>query len=319
MSGDFPEEWFRPEQPDRPDRGEGTADPGAAEERWTDQFKPGYRPHNREETARGQSTPPPERDHAEPTPGPVFEGPARPSSASHSVGVAPSVDMIDDEPKERQHGFPVLMLAGTAVVALAVGSLGSQAWRQYREQRVAPPSASTASSVAPAPTATPWGGAVSTVKATGVIASCTAPPQPGYDGTMIPSEASRVLDGDRSTGWRCDGSGLTHTLAFTFAPGTKVVGVRLTNGYTKSVDGLELYPQYRRISEVSWSFPALDNAYFVQELADLHPALQEIRIPETNADGGMQLQITGSTQPGETQISRNAVIITEVEFLVRRS
>ncbi|WP_420174207.1 hypothetical protein [Luteococcus sp. OSA5] len=329
MSGDFPDEWFRPTKPDAADEVSPDHGSDVAEERFTDQFKPGYlanRSTNQSPAPEPSSAPDESSTRAaqEPqTPAPDdWQAPAiTPLQAheppSHSVGVAPKGPEPEPEP-EPHRDYPVLLLAGTAVVALAVGSVGSQLWDQYRS-RPQPTEQPSASPSPTTPAAKPWGGAVSVVKPRGVIASCTAPPQPGYGGEMVPSDAVRVLDGDPSTGWRCDGSGLTHTLAFTFPKGTKVVGVRMTNGYTKAVNGLELYPQYRRVSEVSWSFPALDNAYFVQQLADQNPALQEIRIPETSADGGMQLQITGSTQPGETQITRNAVIITEVEFLVRKS
>lgn len=48
----------------------------------------------------------------------------------------------------------------------------------------------------------------------------------------------------------------------------------MTNGYTKSVDGTSLYPQYRRVTTATWSFPSLDNAFFLQNLADGNRALQ---------------------------------------------
>lgn len=367
MTGEFPDEWFRPARehgtdgtetaqpqggagaarPNAPTAGASAAGgtlPGAApggratgagtapgqvpeasDERYTDQFKPGWveRPSARRQAAAAPGARPQDAT------GQGSGGPH--TGGSHSVGVAPTAVVEEYRPPVRQgqRKWP-LAVAGVALlgVGLGIGMLVNQP----HESSTTDPSTSTAplASVSDSPTgqaspsasssdsSEPWNGAVRTVQASSVKASCTAPTQTGYDNQPVPSDASRVLDGRMSTGWRCNGSGLGQKLTFTFPAGTKVVGVRLTNGYTKTVGGESLYPQYRRITEVTWSFPGADNAYFQQGLTDGDQSLQEIRIPPTSADGGMQLQVTKSTAPGTTESTREAVVITEVEFLIAK-
>ncbi len=327
MSSDIPDDWFRPEGAPRSVGGaDGKTSAVGPQERYTDQFKPDYpstHPGTAAPTTAGTAA---EAPAAGPFPGRRRGQQSVTSGPSHSVGVAPP-----DEPPAapRRHRQPLVRLlpAGLGLAALiglgvVIGQLvgGHQDTTTTTDPQLsdAPIAASQPSASATA-APTPWIGAVQPVKATGVTASCTAPPQDGYDGRKVPSEAKRVLDGDLATGWRCDGDGQGQTLTFTFPAGTKVVGVRMTNGYTKSVDGTSLYPQYRRVTTATWSFPSLDNAFFLQNLADGNRALQEIRIPETTADGGMQLQVTMTSEPGSTDQTRNAVLLTEVQFLARKA
>ena len=348
MSGDFPDDWFRPEAQasgagSGPDarRHRADADDSAARHRaqqadvdtepgrWTDQFKPVDRPAHRvplppRHGGTSPSSPDPARTSpgASPAPGPAAApAPGSTPPGSHSVGVNPSegADVLDVPRRPRSRGRGVLATTAGLAVMLGLGIAVGQLWSQRQQGdeaglRITPtPTARSAHA-----TLVPWTGAVEQVRATGVQASCTAPTQTGADGSPVPSDADRVLDGELSTGWRCDGSGVSQTLSFSFPPGTTVVGVRMTNGYTKTVRGTDLYPQYRRLSRVTWSFPQLDNAYFLHNLADEDEGLQEIRIPPTSADGGMQLQVTAATDPGDSGATRDAIVVTEVEFLTRK-
>ncbi|MEL4358585.1 MULTISPECIES: NADase-type glycan-binding domain-containing protein [unclassified Luteococcus] len=323
MTGDFPDEWFRPARSTPPE----PRDEAAGQERWTDQFKPNY-------VAPGPDVTAPTRPVRRPSLGSSASSAASAASADtplpgpdrpveHSVGTARTVEEFD-EPEPRSRTRTVLPLVGAFLLVLGCGlGIGRYLGQPTADQEnagtqmpVAGTSVASGTATTSAP-AGPWVGAVKTVAATGVKASCTAAAQPGYDGNLILSDAERVLDGDLKTGWRCEGEGTGRTLTFTFPEGTKVVGVRMTNGYTKQVEGRPLYPQYRRVSKVTWSLPSLAGAYFVQDLDTDHEAPQEIRIPEVDAQGGLTMTIDATTEPGRALATRNAVIITEVEFLVR--
>ncbi|MEL4503755.1 hypothetical protein AAEX63_02480 [Luteococcus sp. H138] len=318
MSGDFPDDWFRPARPDPTPAPQPT---DAEQERWTDQFKPNYLPPDPDVTA---PTRPLHRRSPGTAASPASPIPSPNLGVEHSVGTARTAEVLE-LPPERPRGLTrtVLPLVGAFVLALGTGLAIGRHWgRPTTDSQNAGPQMPVAASTPGAQTSHdaqegPWVGAVSPVKADGVKASCIAASQPGYDGNLVPSDAERVLDGDQTTGWRCEGKGTGQTLTFSFPEGTKVVGVRMTNGYTKKVDGSDLYPQYRRLSRVTWSLPSMSGAYFVQELSVDDQRLQEIRIPEVDAKGGLTMRIDATTKPGRSTASRNAVIVTEVEFLTR--
>lgn len=310
IMSDFPDEWFRADDARR------ATDPTVGdEERWTDQFKPGYRAHP-------PTIQPAAPTQTSPATAPI---PVPPSSSSHSVGAEPRTAHAPvgaTAPRGRTRAvLPVLAgLVLTLVAGVAIGRHLVPAQNHVADGSAAPaPVASPGSSSAAEPSqdAGPWLGAAKRVQAISVEASCTATAKPGHDGKDVPSDASRLLDGDPNTGWRCDGDAVGQTLTFTLPPGTRVVGVRMTNGYTKTVDGTELYPQYRRVSRVTWRLPDQSSAWFVQDLADAKQQLQEIRIPESPADGGLQMTIDRVTEAGQEAATRDAVVLTEVEFLVR--
>lgn len=298
MSSEIPDEWFRPAGDDA--GAVGATDPS------------GHREHPSAPPARptGPATTPPPA-------APAAVAPER--AASHSVGVLPEPPA---RPRRRR-GLgvlgAVLGLAALAGVGLVVGDrlLGHAPSTTTTDPQLSAAPVAGPSSSAPTATATPWSGPVTTVRPVRVTATCTAPSKEGYDGRPVPSDASRVLDGDLSTGWRCDGDGQGEGLTFTFPRGTRIVGVRMTNGYTKDVSGASLYGQYRRLTTVTWTFGSSGGAYFLQTLAPDRPSLQEIRIPETDAGEGLQLQVASTTSPGSTEPSRDAVVVTEVQFLVR--
>lgn len=319
MSGDFPDDWFRPARPAP------TPEPRAADadqERWTDQFKPNYVPPPNDVTAPTRPVGRRAASSASSPVSPTDRADAEASGAEHRVGNDIHAEIpVPVELPPRGRTRSVLPVVGGVVLALGVGlALGRHLGQPTADSQTVGTQMPMVASPTPTPSDDgPWVGEVSPVKAETVKASCTAASQPGYDGNLVPSDAERVLDGDPSTGWRCEGDGTGQTLTFTFPAGTKVVGVRMTNGYTKKADGRDLYPQYRRLSRVTWSLPKLADAYFVQELADDDQRLQEIRIPEVDVEGGLKMRIDATTKPGRATATRNAVLVTEVEFLVRAS
>lgn len=161
----------------------------------------------------------------------------------------------------------------------------------------------------------PWDGPLQPIAPSGVEASCTAPAAKDSTGQQVTYEAALVVDGRPETAWRCPGDGVGETLTFTFPVGAKIAGVRMSNGYTKTDPTTEenLYAQYRRILAVRWQMP--DGSYFAQTFSDNGAGQQEIRVPATDASGTVTLTIEQTTDPGVSEASRDAVLISEITFL----
>jgi len=124
---------------------------------------------------------------------------------------------------------------------------------------------------------------------------------------------SNVYDGDSKTAWRCDGTGVGHVLTFAFPAGTSLGEVGLINGYAKTdpSTGSDRYPEYRRITRVTWTFA--DRHSVTQSLQDGNRGLQLTAVGPHPA-GQVTLRIDATTKPGSSDSSRNAVLISEVGF-----
>lgn len=162
-------------------------------------------------------------------------------------------------------------------------------------------------------TAKEYRGTVERLAPDQAVADCLAAPSTDGAGSTVRYDPELLLDGDRSTAWRCAGSGVGRRLVFSFAGESRIAELGLVNGYTK-VDpstGADRYGEYRRVSEVTWTFP--DGAEFRQQLQDGEESTQTLRIPVQVADR-VTLTITGSTEPGSKVESRDAVLIPEASF-----
>lgn len=309
MAEDFPEEWFRP-PPEADDR---TRVRPTAPASYNDQFRPRWQP------ASPVATP-------VPAPAPEAQSPLAPptvpSVTSHSVGEQNFPRDGAPTPPPAQRGVFWRRALGVVIGATVLGGAGWGGW-QLLGHPDEPKDPSTTSAVTqPSSSASKealaaWTGPVRVVKPVQVAASCTAPDQPGYDGATVSSAAGRVLDGDATTGWRCDGNATGQTLTFTFEPGTSIVGVRVVNGYTKITNGIDLYSQYRRATSLEWSFPGQQSAFFVQSLNGSSAAPQETRIPEMRTDGTVRMEVKATTEPGSSEPTRDALVMTEVTFLAK--
>lgn len=283
MSGDFPEEWFRP--PSATPESPANAQPPAPSE-----------PVNAAAVKQVGVQ--------------VFEPASAPPTA----------------PARRHSPWRLLAALVVVVVIIAAATwVVHQMWMPTTATSRAPaatvpvsPSAAPSQLPAtPVAEATPWLGAVNAVVPEQVSATCTAPAQTGQGGERVPSDATRLLDDDATTGWRCNGDAVGERITFTFPPGTKLVGVRVVNGYSKITNGHDLYPQYRRATTIRWSLPGQGDAFFVQELDDESSAPQEVRIPRSDARGGVTAQIVSTAPPGSTDETRDALVLTSVTFLGR--
>lgn len=180
------------------------------------------------------------------------------------------------------------------------------------------PGSSTPSAPASAPeTAAEQSGkpssAVAPVPVSGVRASCQAQPSTDGGGRPVSYRPELAVDQDVSTAWRCDGSGRSESLTFSFATARRIAEVGLINGYAKvdPVTRADRYDEYRRITEVRWTFPS--GASFTQDLEDGEESLQKLGIATQSTDR-VQLTISRSTQPGSKARTRDAVLVSEVSF-----
>ncbi|MCW2810881.1 MAG: hypothetical protein JWP61_1339 [Friedmanniella sp.] len=142
---------------------------------------------------------------------------------------------------------------------------------------------------------------------------CQAPAATDDAGQTVSYTPAGLLDGVASTAWRCDGAGVGHTIAFAFPAGSTVTQVGLVNGYAKvdPASGAHRYGEYRRITEVTWTFP--DGAAYPQRLVDGEEGLQVMTVP-AHPVGTVTLTIDASTPPGQPQSTRDAVLISDVAF-----
>jgi hypothetical protein len=122
-----------------------------------------------------------------------------------------------------------------------------------------------------------------------------------------------MFDAKPNTAWRCNGNGIGQVIIFTLPDKTTINKVGLVNGYAKvdPASGAKRYGEYRRITEVTWSFA--NGSTFEQSLQDGVTKLQKLGIPPQPGDT-VTLTINASSTPGSTARGRNAVLISEVTF-----
>ena len=279
-------------------------------------------------TPQGQPPvdPPPPIRSEPPGPPPTYVLPAwQPGTVPQPQ---PQVQPPEDPPRRR--GPIVAVVVGALLVAVLAGiAVAVFVDRSKRTVEPAPgpvvpaatpaakPSVRPAATPATTPATSPSVGPTSKVAvkpaASGVGADCTAPPAKDDAGKPVSYEAGNVLDGDRSTAWRCDGNGAGHTMTFTFPAGTTISTVGLVNGYAKTdpKSGAKRYGEYRRISRVTWTFD--DGSAVEQKLADGTPKVQTTSVGPVETQR-VTLTIDDSTKPGRSAKSRNAVLISEVTF-----
>ncbi len=147
----------------------------------------------------------------------------------------------------------------------------------------------------------------------GVRADCTAPPATDDAGARVSYGAANVLDGKSSTAWRCNGTGVGHSLTFTFPAGSTIGSVGVINGYAKTdpKSGAKRYSEYRRITRVTWTFD--DGTTMTQPLADDDQKLQTMAVPPHRTQT-LKLTVEASTEPGSNSSTRDAVLISSVVF-----
>lgn len=156
-------------------------------------------------------------------------------------------------------------------------------------------------------------GSVRAVRPLSAAPDCQAPSATDDAGRAVSYTPAGLLDGLPSTAWRCDGDGVGHSIVFTFPSGSTVSQVGLVNGYAKvdPTSGAHRYPEYRRLTEVTWTFP--DGASYPQALVDGEDGLQTMTVP-AHPVGTVTLTLNASTAPGGAQRTRDAVLVSDVAF-----
>ena len=217
------------------------------------------------------------------------------------------------ETPRRGYGWLIALLALLVVVAGGVG-VGMYLSPQQAPSRTAASTKPRAS----APADDPASGGPSedpnpVVVPTDAAVSCQAPPATDDAGNKVSYAPNQMYDGDLGTAWRCNGDGEGQTVIFSFESDVTVSKVSLVNGYTKvdPASGNNRYGEYRRVTEVRWTFP--DGSAYSQKLRDGVEEPQSLEIPATKADE-LTLTILKTTSPGSKAKTRNAVLISEAAF-----
>lgn len=128
--------------------------------------------------------------------------------------------------------------------------------------------------------------------------------------TCVDDGALRLLEGEASAVWRCEGDGVGERLRFSFESGQKLSGVRIVGGDNTN---LERFTSERRILSIRWHFS--DGSWFDQGLPSNDATAQEVAFPIVRASG-VELEILGSTLPGNPdRDDTDVVTISELRFL----
>lgn len=146
-----------------------------------------------------------------------------------------------------------------------------------------------------------------------VTAPVTAPPTTDLDGQTVAYEAAQMLDRTPATAWRMPGDGTGTVLTFTLAEPTEITRVGLVNGYAKQIEGVDWYPNNRRITSATWTFA---EGTTVDQSFEMRPRLQTLKVdPVTTST--VTLTITGVTPPGPGTLGRDYTAISEVRLIGR--
>lgn len=143
-----------------------------------------------------------------------------------------------------------------------------------------------------------------------VDATCQAPDAVDAAGNQVAYAPSNIYDGDKSTAWRCDGSGVGQKLTLSLPHSTDLGSVGLIPGYAKTdpTSGANRYSENNRITKVRWSFSNGSSVveHFNGSASDRK--MQSMRIPKT-ATSRVVITILSSTEG-----PRNTVAISEVKL-----
>jgi hypothetical protein len=159
------------------------------------------------------------------------------------------------------------------------------------------------------PAADAYQGAVEVAPIGGATGSCQAPSSVDAAGNEIGYPPTSAYDGDLTTAWRCNGTGVGQTLALTFAEPVVVGELALVPGYAKTDprSGVDRYAENNRITRVRWTFP--DGTSVVQKLdgAPTNRSLQAMRIKPVQADS-VTMEVLASVRG-----PRNTIAVSEVQ------
>lgn len=158
-----------------------------------------------------------------------------------------------------------------------------------------------------------YDGRVAPAAIDGVSASCQSDSGVDAAGNRVGYDPGNVYDGDRSTAWRCAGSGVGQSITLELPENASIGQVGMIPGYAKidEVSGADRYAQNNRITRVRWLFS--DGSAVTQRLngSPAERDLQTMRVPETNADQ-VVVEILRSAHGARDTIAISEVGIGEV-------
>ena len=162
----------------------------------------------------------------------------------------------------------------------------------------------------PAPVAHRYRGATTSAAIGAASATCESAPSVDSGGHQVSYAPSNVHDGDMTTAWRCDGSGVGERLTLRLDGATKLGEIGLIPGYAKTdaSSGADRYSENNRITKVRWTFS--DGTKVVQSF-DPSPSrrtMQTIRIPVVKADR-VVVEVLSSERA-----SRDTIAVSEVRL-----
>lgn len=235
----------------------------------------------------------------------------------------PDTYLTGDVSEQARRRWPMILVGGTVglvLVAILIMVLAFAFWGDEEGAGANPPPASSETEPAapeepapeePAPEEGPYDGAVAAIEPAGAAAECVADPAKDSAGKEVHYDPAMAIDSDPATAWRCQGDGAGQELVITLPEGATVAEVGLVNGYAKKdpADGIDRYPEYRRITAATWTFA--DGTTVEQEFADENREPQVLRIPPVETTS-VALTIRASTEPGGSEPSRNAVLVSTV-------
>ena len=255
--------------------------------------------------------------------------PAAEGSPATAPGTAPVVRDTDDgwflpgartadEPARLNWGAWVLAaLALVAAVLLALSILEDRAGTSAADPAASSPAGEDeggekggekSSEKSGGDDAEASGPAVDVTGGATVAVPATAPPTTDLDGALVPYDAERMVDGDRTTAWRMPGDGTGAEITLTLAEPAQVTRVGLVNGYAKQVAGVDWYPNNRRVLAVRWSFE--DGSSVEQTLVE-RPRLQWLDVPGATGST-VTLTLLAVSAPGTGELGRDYTAISTV-------
>ena len=144
----------------------------------------------------------------------------------------------------------------------------------------------------------------------GASATCQAPSSVDAAGNEIGYPPTSAYDGDLTTAWRCNGTGVGQTLSLAFAEPVEVGEIGLVPGYAKTdpASGVDRYAENNRITRVRWTFP--DGTSVVQRLdgSPTNRSMQSLRVKPVQADS-VTIEVLRSVRG-----ARNTVAVSEVQI-----
>lgn len=270
-------------------------------------------------------------EEPEPEPGLIAPEPPRHAADEADDGSAFDTALRDEPdateveaatPWERARGsrwFVPVLLAGLALVLVVAaygvgkifaGNVGSGTGAPTAARST--PAASAAATPRPTrskPTKGAYKGRVKPVQVRRAAAGCVAAPAVDSSGHPVDYRPGNMIDGDRTTAWRCDGTAIGQQVTLKLPGSVKVAEVGLVPGYAKTDEksGVDRYAENNRITRVRWTLG--DGRSYTQTMSGdpKDRSMRTVRVPATTSDQ-ITLQVLAVARG-----ARNTTMISEVE------